>query len=340
MTTPSQINPPRNSQRQRGAAILILVLILMLGLITLFTFRMDRRGPELEADRKTALALAQAKEALLGNSATNGISGGNQNPGRLPCPNIDNASPNEGTSATLSGFAPNAKCQDNLPGIPANMGRFPWKTLRVGDLRDGAAERLWYVVDTKFIDDGAAINSGTVSTISPFVPALMVNGNQVVAVIIAPGPSLAGQQRDTANQNNYNNYLESYGGPATINLNQVTPNYNDRMITITAKELFNVVTQRMVREFVKKLGENGLDSPYYPTSYPTMARRTITNTVNPPLPPDTWTDNQWDTVVSSSYSPSPLSNPTQFTLEFVNCSSVFTVIRNGTINAISRVGNC
>lgn len=286
--------------------MLILVLILMLGLITLFTFRMDRRGPELEAERKTALALAQAKEALLGNSATNGISGGNQNPGRLPCPNIDNASPNEGTSATLSGFAPNAKCQDNLPGIPANMGRFPWKTLRVGDLRDGSAERLWYVVAPEFIDDGAAMNSASVSTINPFVPALAVNGNQVVAVIIAPGPALAGQQRDTANQNNYNNYLESYGGPITINLNPPASNFNDRMITITARELFSVVTFRMVRDLASL--NNGT---LYPPNFASLNTSAAV-----------WDLNNWTNAVALYV---PVMAGTSFNLTFKNCAITYTV---------------
>ena len=322
MTTPNQINPPRNSQRQRGAAILIMTLILMLGLITLFTFRMDRKAPELEADRKTAMALVQAKEALLGNSATNGIATATtENPGRLPCPDLDNDGDSEG-----------AVCA-------SYVGRLPWKTLGMDDLRDGSNEGLWYVLDAGFFDNGTPMNSAAISTIPPYNPALDVNGNKVVAVIIAPGPPLGGlnQQRDTANQNNRTNYLESYGSPTTINLNPSSPNYNDRIISITAGELFNVVTQRMVREFVKKLAENGLDSPYYPSTYPIMARRTVISPPGVPLKPsDTWFDNQWDATVS--YSPTPSSNPTQFTLLFTSCTSAFTVVRNAGSNSIS--GKC
>ena len=329
MTTPS-LNPPRNKHRrhQRGAAMLILMLIVMLGLITLFTFRMDRKGPVLNADRQTAAALAQAKEALLGDSATDNITGGVQNPGRLPCPNIDNSPSNEGKSALLSGSA----CQSG-PNIPANMGRLPWKTLKVDDLRDGAGERLWYVVDPNFVDNGMPMNSG-------ITPTLAVNGNQIVAVIIAPGPALGAlnQQRDTVNQNDYRNYLESYITSTTVALNAPSVTYNDHIITITARELFNVVTQRMVREFVKKLEENSLVNPY-PSSYPFMPRRT---TLPPALPPpDPWYDNQWDGTVSSSYSPTPSSNPTQFTVRFANCTNaLFTVIRSGTSNTISRAGHC
>lgn len=304
MTISTRISPPRSSQHQRGATLLLALLFVVLGLATLVTLRADRRGPEMAAERKTALALAQAKEALLGNSATNGIATtSDQNPGRLPCPDTDNDGDAEGLS-----------CASKY------VGRFPWKTLDVGDLRDAAAERLWYVVDLAFFDDGSAMNSA-------MMPTLAVNGNPVVAVIVAPGSALAGQQRDTANQNNLASYLESYVNATTINLNQPSAIYNDRILTITARELFTVVTQRMVREFVKKPEVNV--SPY-PSSQPL-----------PPPPstsPDVWFDNQWNTV--ATYFPTPSTNATQFTLQFTNCASLFTVTRSGTSNIITRDVGC
>ena len=305
MTTPRP-NPPRNS-RQHGAAMLIMVLIMILGLIALFAFRMDRKGPELDADRKTALALAQAKEALLGNSATNNIMSGVQNPGRFLCPNIDNLPPNEGKSALLSGSA----CQSG-PGIPANMGRLPWWTLKMDDLRDGAAERLWYVVDPSFVDNGTAMNT-------TITPSLAVNGNTVVAVIIAPGPALGAlnQQRDTANQNNYGNYLESYINSVTIALNAPSTTYNDRMITITTRELFTVVTFRMAKELA---GANG-NPPYSATSISGLTKTSV------------WNFNQWDNAID------PISSvsPTSISLKFQNCASIFTI--KGP-NSITRNQTC
>lgn len=306
------------------------MLIVVLGLVTLLTFRSDRKGPELEAERKTALALAQAKAALLGNSATNNITGGKENPGRLPCPNINSTPSAEGSSAGLSGSGSNVKCATSGAGIPNNMGRFPWKSLKLDDLRDGASERLWYVVDPEFIDTGKPMNFEN-------LPTLTINGvNKVVAVIIAPGASLGAlnQQRDATNQDNYQNYLESYVNEQAMTLSTSSTNYNDRMLTVTARELFNVVTERMIRELLKKLEENGLVSPY-PSSYPSMPRRMAATEFDPP-PADTWFDNNWDSAVSDSYS----STSTQFTLQFANCASVFTVTRTGTSNTISRAGSC
>ncbi|MEK6663703.1 MAG: hypothetical protein AABY73_07545 [Pseudomonadota bacterium] len=190
MTTPSQINPPHNSQRQSGAAILILVLILMLGLITLFTFRMDRKGPELEAERKTAMALAQAKEALIGYAASADLSTNGPRPGDLPCPDIDNDGDAEASCGNASGST----------GQDRRLGRLPWKTLGLPDLRDGYGERLWYAVSNNFKNNTRTLvlNSETLGTIT----VRNSNGNVIfdatgttgaIAVIFSPGSSLIRQ---------------------------------------------------------------------------------------------------------------------------------------------------
>lgn len=355
MTTPSQISPLRNSQRQHGAAMLIMMLILMLGLITLFTFRMDRRGPELEADRKTALALAQAKEALLGYAAKD-----TNLPGSLPCPDAND----DGMSNPI----------DDYTGVTciSPVGRLPWRTLGLPDLRDGYGERFWYAVSPVFsANSGTKLNStysGQITT-KDASGAIIHNASTTtgaVAIIIAPGGVLV-RQGAASPQNrtcivgttcntqlvcnspfisvpkcNPINYLDLTGSEDNQNFVAGTTNgfiagfikdaagnpiVNDRMITITARELFNVVTQRMIREFVKKLEDNGFVSPY-PSSYPFPI-------APPPLPPplDIWDDNAWyNAAVYTALS------ATQFTLQFANCTSVFTVIRNGTSNTIS--GRC
>ena len=246
MTTPKP-NLPHNKHRrhQRGAAMLILMLIVMLGLITLFTFRMDRKGPELNADRQTALALAQAKEALLGRTASN------SDVGTLSCPSV-----------YLTGVAntTGSDCISTSPSIPKYAGRYPWKTLRMGNLYDGTGERLWYVMSPNFIDKGTAVTPATPGTIS-------VNGiPNVAAVIIAPGPTLSGQSRSTGNDVIMSNYVESYVSNTVINT-AISPG-NDRVITITAAEMFGLITQRMAREFAAEVSAyyaaNGI---YPPTSW-------------------------------------------------------------------------
>lgn len=289
MTAPSQNRPPRNSQRQRGAAMIIMMLIVMLGLIALFTLRMDRKRPELDADRKTALALAQAKEALLGRAASN------DDPGTLSCPDIDD----NGTADTEA----SGECK-LVGGVPQYSGRFPWKTLELGDVFDGSGARLWYVVSANFRDMGTSLTTLTPGTIS-------VNGgppSTIVAVIIAPGPPVAGQSRSLANKNIITNYLESYVNDTTINTLAPSATFNDRIITITTNELFSQSTQRIARELVASL----------PHPYPVSADTSW-------YPNASWTIKKWDGWLNSSVTTYTQTDHDHANFIFSNCTSTFKI---------------
>lgn len=161
MKTATPIPIPANlrlKSNQGGAALLIAMLILVLGLVTLLTFRSERKGPEMEAERKTTLALAQAKAALLGYAAGLDISSIGPRPGDLPCPDLNN----DGLADTSCGNAAGTSGQD------LRLGRLPWKTLGLPDLRDGYGERLWYAVSNNFKKNTrtSMLNSDTPGTIT------------------------------------------------------------------------------------------------------------------------------------------------------------------------------
>ena len=187
MKTKSQNKAPHLKLRQRGAALIILMLIIVLSFITLFAFRSERKGPELEAQRKTNQVLAEAKAALLGKTASD--AGGVPTPGRLSCPD----SANQGNTA---GIDSDGDCSTPV-GIPPNAGRVPWKLLRVGDLGDGVGERLWYVVAKDFINDANPLNTKILDGNNLITITGNQSMNKVVAVIIAPGTPLQGQARDS-----------------------------------------------------------------------------------------------------------------------------------------------
>lgn len=268
MTTPSQISPPRNSQQQRGAAILIMVLILMLGLITLFTFRMDRRGPELEADRKTALALAQAKEALLGRAASN------NDPGSLPCPSMNGT---QGTANTVTSGPGTIECGN--ASVKSNFGWLPWKTLGLGELRDGSASLLWYMLGSGYVDKGTY--SPPPKPLSPLtVTIVVVDVNpadlsetivsstsipDIAAAIIAPGPPLPGQGRSGAalTDSSYSAaYFEGTANSVTDTLtikieqkrNHPLLKYNDQYLLVTNKEIIERSTPSVAQAIATELG--------------------------------------------------------------------------------------
>ncbi len=187
--------------RQRGLAILLLVVTLLIGAASVFYGLTRVTNSEIERDRKTAAALAMAKAALIEYATSvNNFSGG-QRPGDLPCPDRnDSGDIGTNTPATCGNAA------GNRP--ERRLGRLPWKTLGLPDLRDGDGERLWYALSNNFknatrtacTSSGAAgcLNSdsrGTI-TIRHSSGLILHDGNTssgVIAVVIAPGAPLKRQ---------------------------------------------------------------------------------------------------------------------------------------------------
>src|SRR5215470_15938884 len=152
----------------------------------------------LQRDEATQAALKQAKEALIGYAALRPT-----RPGALPCPDLDDNGiaggnhPDYGNNSELfpGGIHGGTNC--DTPG--KRIGRLPWRTLGLPDLRDSSGERLWYAMSDNFRNIGTPINSDTPGqlTVTGIAPA-----SNVIAIIFAPGATLAGQDRSAgANAN-------------------------------------------------------------------------------------------------------------------------------------------
>ena len=187
---------PRIRFRQRGQALIALLLIVGVAITALVFYFATPARPEIERDKKTAAALAEAKAALIGFAAGIDLTAaGTPRPGDLPCPDFDN----DGTADTPCG---------------AVVGRLPWQRLGLPDLRDGDGERLWYAVSGNFKNnprtacanpgDMGCLNSdsrGTI-TVRDTTGTVINDGNDtwgsfnpsgIIAVIIAPGAVLQRQ---------------------------------------------------------------------------------------------------------------------------------------------------
>jgi hypothetical protein len=191
-----------DSKGQRGQALLAMLVILVLGLSAAIYALVRPTSSTVERDKITAAALAQAKVALIGYAAGVSNLAGGERPGDLPCPDSNDS----GAPGT-----PNCNTQ------ALRIGRLPWKTLGVDDLRDGDGERLWYAVSTNFKNstrttcaapgDAGCLNSDTRGTITVRNNAGTVihdgsNPNAftpsgVIAVIFAPGAILQRQGAGT-----------------------------------------------------------------------------------------------------------------------------------------------
>jgi hypothetical protein len=110
-----------------------------------------------------------------------------------------------------------------FPQQPCNdpnerVGRLPWKTLGLPDLRDAAGERLWYAISDSLRDQGV-VNSNSAGQLAVYDG---VSGaalaSSVVAVIIAPGTELAGQNRSVSGVGNRDPYGATVSDPVRTNV--------------------------------------------------------------------------------------------------------------------------
>lgn len=172
----------------RGFALMALLSLLLAG--TLY-FLVTWAGPDLlnaYRARKTQAALAQAREALIGFAITYRDAHPGEVFGHLPCPDTDN----DGVAELNCG----------LKDVTV-VGRLPWKTLGLPDLRDGANECLWYVLSghfkynpkTDFLNWDTTSRIKLVNADGQGIAASPGEHDAPVAIIIAPGSPLTGQSR-------------------------------------------------------------------------------------------------------------------------------------------------
>ncbi|HUP29836.1 MAG TPA: hypothetical protein VM122_06660, partial [Usitatibacter sp.] len=129
------MSPPRS---QRGVAMLLVALALLLAAGYVLGTTLAGFSVMPDRERASDRALAQARDALLAYATDRAIDTV-VGPGYLPCPDVDEDGWAEATCGSLSGDS----------GQAQRLGRLPWKTLGLPDLRDGHGERLWYAVSTK-----------------------------------------------------------------------------------------------------------------------------------------------------------------------------------------------
>lgn len=223
--------------QQLGAALLIFMLVLILaGMAVLFGV-LDNSNLKLERSKKTGVALFEAKKALIGWSVSQA------NMGRLPCP--------EDTTLIGMPFEGNAKATCTLPAV----GRLPWRTLGLGDIRDGNGNKLWYVISAGFRTPPININTPAQLNVDGAAAA-------AVALVISPGEAIGAQTRPAVTNvsppsvtdyleltnNDGDNTFVTIGAPAV---------FNDGVTLVKHSELFAAVTNRVLGE-VKGDGAQGL----------------------------------------------------------------------------------
>jgi hypothetical protein len=219
------------------------------------TSRLNAASRFVGIDRDSnAMVLARAKRALIGYMAQQAALAGENNPGHLPCPE---APANFGTT--------NEGIEASFCAVPT-VGRLPWRTLGLEKLVDAAGEPLWYAVSTGWHRP----SSTATLTINSDTPGqLSLNGptNDVVAVIIAPGPAITvlgggpctgwAQSHPTAGPPDVRNYLECGNESGNFVTGAPGATFNDQVLRVAVADLMPAleaaVAHRMQREIAPAL---------------------------------------------------------------------------------------
>jgi type II secretory pathway pseudopilin PulG len=238
--------------RQRGAALLLaLTAAISAAAAVLVGGLPDRRA---EKERHNAMVLAAAKEALIGYAVAKG-----NPPGSFPCPDLAN---NNGTAAS--------SCSGG------NMiGRLPWKTIGLADLRDADGECLWYALSPAFKNGATNLNLNTAGTLTVKDERGATVASQALAVVFAPGGAVPGNDRMPTGKSlcggntNAANYLDTSangisnasgnrtGNAFTFVFGDRGERFNDRLSYVVAADLFSVLKARVAAE-IRGDDANGL----------------------------------------------------------------------------------
>ena len=240
--------------------MLLVVMLIGMAAALLVYGMVDTSTIALRRNQDTAAAFAQAKQALIGRAASDA-----NRPGSLPCPDTDDDGSAESPIPT---------------DCPSYIGRLPWRTLGLPDLRDGSGERLWYAVLSEFARNptcapNCPINSDTKGNITVYQDSAATTiTTEAVAVIFAPGAALGTQNRDTvatalcpttgttiACNLCAANYLDLETAAGVNNATTSGPfisapnsgTFNDKVMVIATADLMPVVEQRVARELLKVL---------------------------------------------------------------------------------------
>ena len=236
--------------RETGAALLAFMLVFVVGASYILVSDLNANVKKYVRQGSSARVLSEAKSALIGYAVNYPESHPGQGPGYLPCPDINNSG-SAGGSCSLSGGT--------------TIGRLPFKTLEISNLRDHVGERLWYAVSDNYKNNPKTLPA--LNSESPGNFTLDGRGD-IVAVIFAPGSPVASQNRTGAGINSVANYLEGDNADGDNSfVSDASGQFDDQVVAITRDELMSAVEQRVINQIRTVFKE------YYATygAYPWLA---------------------------------------------------------------------
>lgn len=254
--------------RERGQVLLLLLVVFIAASAHALVRSLNAASLASKRLQITGEALAQAKEALIARAVNDTDPSGDPSrirPGSLPCPDLND----DGRAELFSGN----QC-------PAYLGRLPWYTLNLPDLRDGHGERLWYALSPAFRDHPSAILNSA-DTRGELAVVGRTPATDVAAIVFSPGPPLIRENASTRQDRsggtgpcpgpapyaatpkcNPVNYLDATQGEDNADGNRTFVTampgaaFNDQLLPITADDIMALVEIRAARETAARLREH------------------------------------------------------------------------------------
>jgi len=248
------IRRPIVLRAQRGYTLLPLLAFVAVAAASLVYVWAAPRDDSAARDQRTAAALALARDALIGRAAAD-----DTRPGSLPCPDVDNDGVADGAFGNCTSY----------------LGRLPWRTLGLPDMRDGSGERLWYALSSAYRDNagGGPLNSDTPGAYTVRDGTGTLLASDAPALVIAPGPALGSQSREAGNQALAAMYLdgENANADSSYVAAPLGSAFNDRVMIVAREDLFRPVVARVAKEVQAALERYRATNQYYPPANPYSA---------------------------------------------------------------------
>lgn len=271
-------------QNEAGAAMMILITLMAL-MATYYVVRgLNQNSAEVAAERnqRTLQSMQEAKAALIAYAASQAWNPDssqpeNDQPGSLPCPGSD-----ENQTTLIACDASSS----------TRIGWFPWKKVGTSKLQDSSGTALWYALSANFrkASGTTVINSDTVGDLQIYndqYSTATPTQSAIVAVIIAPGPTVAGQNRFN---NTTSDYLEcrnkqladafstspppAGAGSSCVHDSTTLSSdiFNDQLITITQADIMAVVEPAVAARIEQDMVKTNAFLPNIATYFSTWGR--------------------------------------------------------------------
>jgi hypothetical protein len=317
--------------KQRGIALIIMLVILVVGIAAVLINSLTSSKVKTARQETTAAALAQAKDALIGDTVSQPSV---TSAGYLRLPDIGFGPP--GITPSEGNAAPNFS--GNIADYSV-IGKVPWKSLGISQSRDGQGECPWYVVSGHFKNTpptNSALNWDTLGQIDVIDGNGSVIASNIAALLVAPGQPIDGQNRTLSDPiytqcgGNYvaRNYLDSYNSSDAVagqvnyftgsSNNRVALDTNNKQFVMTNNDHYNdhflfVTTDDIFRPIIRRSDFSAqisalMNDPYFLTVTPSGTNKGADNVNCASLSPANQTFcNNWKEMLLITNLPTPSS---------------------------------